>query len=75
VPYVSSAFVDPATMPGWLRGFGEHQPVTPEINTIRDLLSGSGAPPSLVESVAWCVAITLIFAVAASWAFARRSRR
>ncbi len=28
LPYVSSAFVPPDTMPTWLRGFARHQPVT-----------------------------------------------
>ena len=35
LPYVSSAFVPPESMPSWLRGFAEHQPVTPVIETLR----------------------------------------
>ncbi len=42
LPYVSSAFVPPDTMPTWLRGgFAEHQPVTPVIETVRGLLTGT----------------------------------
>src|SRR6266700_1995981 len=36
--YASSAFVPVHTMPGWLRGFAEHQPATPVTETIRGLL-------------------------------------
>ena len=74
LPYVSSAFVDPATMPVWLRGFAEYQPVSPVVDTIRDLL-GVTASSSAVSAVAWWVAITVVFAVAASWAFAHRTQR
>ncbi len=35
LPYASSAFVPVETMPSAIRGFAEHQPVTPIIETIR----------------------------------------
>ena len=38
LPYASSAFVPVDTMPTWLQGFAEHQPVTPVIETLRGLL-------------------------------------
>ena len=38
LPYPSSAFVPIDTMPGWLHGFAEHQPVTPVIESLRGLL-------------------------------------
>src|SRR5215470_11692240 len=41
LPYASSAFVPVDTMPGWLQGFAEHQPVTPVIETVRGLLLGT----------------------------------
>ena len=43
LPYVSSAFVPVETLPSWLRGFAEHQPVTPVIETVRGLLAGGGS--------------------------------
>ncbi|WP_309227334.1 ABC transporter permease [Micromonospora thermarum] len=49
LPYPSSAFVPVETMPAWLRGFADHQPVTPVIETLRALLlatpGGDGAGP------------------------------
>lgn len=38
LPYPSSAFVPIETMPTWLHGFAEHQPVTPLIESLRALL-------------------------------------
>src|SRR6202049_3916380 len=37
LPFVSSAFVPTASMPGPVRAFAEHQPVTSIVNTIRAL--------------------------------------
>lgn len=76
LPYVSSAFVPVESMPTWLRGFAEHQPVTPVIETVRSLLVGA-APGTDVGAtallaVAWCAGLALAFAVAAAWGFRRR---
>lgn len=78
LPYVSSAFVPVETLPGWLRGFAEHQPVTPVIETVRGLLAGDVAgiadpTGSAVLAVVWCLGLGLLFAVAAGLAF--RARR
>lgn len=81
LPYVSSAFVPVATMPTWMRGFAEHQPVTPVIETVRGLLVGGtpGAPSgdaladAAVAALTWCVALAVVFAVAAGLSF--RARR
>lgn len=83
LPYVSSAFVPPETMPEWLRGFAEHQPVTPVIETIRGLLVGLGTDgqpvtdlgPTAVLALAWCAALVVVFLGGAAWALARRRRQ
>ncbi|MTG87971.1 ABC transporter permease [Cellulosimicrobium sp. BIT-GX5] len=82
LPYVSSAFVPPVTMPAWLRGFAEHQPVTSVIETIRGLLVGLGSDArpvtdlgtTAVLALAWCAGLTVVFLGGAAWAFARRRR-
>lgn len=78
LPYVSSAFVPVDTLPAWLRGFAEHQPVTPVIETVRALLAGDVtgiADPRGVAllAVAWCLGLGLLSMVAAGLAF--RARR
>lgn len=72
LPYISSAFVDPATMPAFLRGFAEHQPVTPVIETLRGLLLG-GPTDRWGEAVVWWGGVLLVAVTAAALAF-RRSR-
>ena len=37
LPFISSAFVPTATMPGPVRAFADNQPVTSIVNTIREL--------------------------------------
>ena len=67
--YASSAFVPVDTMPSWLQGFAEHQPVTPVIETLRGLLLGG--PTDALTALAWCAAI-LAASLAASGALFRR---
>ena len=59
LPFVSSAFVPTETMPPVVRAFAEHQPVTPIVNTIRDLLAGQPAGDVWV-ALAWCVGILVV---------------
>lgn len=80
LPYVSSAFVPPETMPTWLRGFAEHQFVTPITETIRGLLVGTTSTGEPVgdlgttawTALAWCVGISVLACAGAVWAFRRR---
>ena len=65
LPFVSSAFVPTETMPGPVRWFAEHQPVTSIVNSIRQLLEGQPASGDLWVALAWCVGILLAAYVAA----------
>jgi ABC-2 type transport system permease protein len=69
LPYISSAFVPIATMPEWMHGVADHQPVTPIIETIRALLMGGDGRP--VEAVLWCAGIIAVAAALAAWRFPR----
>jgi ABC-2 type transport system permease protein len=75
LPYVSSAFVPPETMPAVLRGFAEHQPVTPVIEAARGLLMGSGIGNSLWLSIAWFGGLLVVSYLLASYLFRRRTAR
>lgn len=59
LPYLSSGFVPTNTMPAWLRGVANYQPVSPVIETIRSLLTGVPIHHALWWSIAWCLFITL----------------
>ncbi|OXS62718.1 multidrug ABC transporter permease [Cohnella sp. CIP 111063] len=75
LPYLSSAFVQTETMPGWLQGVANHQPITPVIETIRGLLTGTPIGDQAWLAVGWCA---LLIAVAIAWcgiSFRRRAGR
>jgi ABC-2 type transport system permease protein len=68
LPFISSAFVPTATMPGPVRAFAEHQPVTSIVNAIRDLLARQPVGSDIWVALAWCVgigAVAYLFAMAA----------
>ncbi len=72
---MSSAFVPPETMPGWLRGFAEHQPVTPVIETVRGLLTGTGIGSTRSSRSGGARRFTAIGLVAATALFRHRTAR
>lgn len=71
LPFISSAFVPTDTMPGPVRVFAEHQPVTSIVNTVRELLSGQPVGSDLGVALAWCVGL-LVLAYGLAMAVYRR---
>jgi ABC-2 type transport system permease protein len=67
LPFVSSAFVLTRGMPGPVRWFAEHQPVTSIVDTLRNLYAGKPVGGDLWTALAWCVAILVL-----AWASAVR---
>ena len=59
LPFVSSAFVPPESMPAAVAWFAQYQPFTPIIDTLRGLLLGTPVGTSALQAVGWCVAFTL----------------
>jgi len=72
--FASSAFVPTATLPTWLRGFADHQPVSLVINAVRSLTLGDVPAPVrqqmfagqsttslIVQSLIWTAAIASVF--------------
>ncbi|MBD2870353.1 ABC transporter permease [Paenibacillus arenilitoris] len=72
LPYLSSAFVPTSTMPAWLQGVANHQPITPVIETIRGLLTGTPVKEHVWWAIGWCAAILVIALVWSMLAFRRR---
>jgi ABC-2 type transport system permease protein len=60
LPFISSAFVPTATMPGPVRAFADNQPVTSIVNAIRDLLAQQPVSSSLWIALAWCAGILIV---------------
>lgn len=61
--FASSIFVPTATLPGWLRLFADHQPVTRTANAVRGLILGDGALAAS-QTVAGEVTAALLWALA-----------
>src|SRR5690606_18544447 len=57
LPFISSAFVPTDTMPGPVRAFAEHQPVTSIVDAIRDLFAEQPVGGDIWVAVGWCVGI------------------
>lgn len=75
LPYLSTAFVGADTLPTWLRGFAEHQPVTPVIETLRSLLMGTEAGSAPALAALWLGGILLVAVLWAAAQFRRRAGR
>ena len=75
LPYLSSAFVPVETMPRALRGFAEHQPLTPVIETLRGLMIGTPVAASAWTAVAWFGTILAVASAGATYLFNRRTAR
>jgi ABC-2 type transport system permease protein len=60
LPFLSSAFVRPESMPVGIRWFAENQPFTPAIETVRGLLTGTPIGDRAVVTLAWCAGLAAV---------------
>jgi ABC-2 type transport system permease protein len=72
LPFISSAFVPTAGMPGPVRWFAQHQPVTSIVNTIRNLYAEQPVGNTGWIAIAWCVGLLLVAYVLAMRTYRRR---
>jgi ABC-2 type transport system permease protein len=73
LPYLSDGFVPAETMPGVLRGFAEHQPITPLVETARALLLDQPIGNAGWIAAAWLAAAVVISVPTAAVLFRRRT--
>ena len=73
--FASSAFVPTSSMPGPLRVFAEHQPVSLLVNAVRGLLLNQPDASTIWQALAWCVGILIVFIPLAVWTYGRRIAR
>lgn len=72
LPFISSAFVLTATMPGPVRAFAENQPVTPIVDTIRRLFAQQPVSTDIWIALAWCVGVLVVAYALAMTTYRRR---
>lgn len=73
LPFISSAFVPTGTMPGPVRAFAEHQPVTSIVDSIRDLLAQQPLSADIWVALAWCLGILAVGYALAMSTFHRKT--
>jgi ABC-2 type transport system permease protein len=71
LPFVSSAFVPTDGMPGPVRWFAQHQPVTSIVDTIRHLLAEQPVGDGGWVAVGWCVGLVVVAYVLAMSTYRR----
>jgi ABC-2 type transport system permease protein/oleandomycin transport system permease protein len=49
-------------MPGWLQVFAEHQPVSVTASAVRALVIGGPTTSYVLQCLAWCIGILVVFA-------------
>ena len=57
--FISSTYVPPSSMPGWLQPFATYQPVTPMVNAVRSALTGGTS--DLAIALIWSAALIVAF--------------
>jgi ABC-2 type transport system permease protein len=72
LPFISSAFVPTASMPGPVRAFAENQPVTSIVNTLRALFTGQPVGTGIWTALAWCVGLLVVAFTFAGITYRRR---
>jgi ABC-2 type transport system permease protein len=73
LPFISSAFVPTASMPGPVRAFAENQPVTSIVNAIRSLLARQPVGNDIWIALAWCLGILIVAYIFAMMAYKRKA--
>jgi len=58
--FASNLFVDPETMPSWLQGWAENQPVSVTADAVRACMLGGPTATKVLESIAWSLGIAAV---------------
>jgi oleandomycin transport system permease protein len=69
----SNVFVQTSTLPGFLQGFVQVNPITPLVGTIRGLLIGGPVAGHLFWTLVWMAGLLVVFVPLALRAYARRA--
>ena len=73
LPFISSAFVPTASMPGPVRAFAENQPVTYIVGALRSLLAGQPVGNGIWVALAWLLGILIVAYVFAMRVYKRKT--
>lgn len=69
--FASPAFVQVASMPGWLRAFAAHQPIGVLITATRALMIGGPTSTYVLQALAWSAGLLVVLVPLAVWRYRR----
>ncbi|MEU6944128.1 ABC transporter permease [Streptomyces sp. NPDC046316] len=70
--FLSSVFVLPMTMPGWLQAFVNNNPVTHLADGVRDLMAGNWPAADIAWSLGWSALFVVVFGAVTMRLYNRR---
>ena len=70
----STAFAPAETMPGWLQPLVKYQPISVASDAVRDLAGGSQVGSHMLATLAWTVALLLVFGPLAVRLYSREQK-
>ena len=73
--FLSSGFAPTDTLPVVLRVFAENQPMTPVIDSVRNLMLGMPMNGEITIALAWCLGITIVAFIVAVQIYKRKLTR
>ena len=73
--FASSAFVPTQSMPDWLQGFADNQPISRIVDAVRGFVLGRADAGSAWASLGWCSAISVVFLTLAVLLYRRTTAR
>jgi ABC transporter DrrB family efflux protein len=71
--FASPAFVNVKSMPGWLQPFAQHQPIGVIVTATRALTHGGPTAGPVLQALAWCVGLLVVFVPLAVRQYRRRA--
>ena len=71
--FASNTYVPAATMPDWMQGFVEHNPITHLVSTVRGLMIGGPVATNLMWTLVWMAGLLVVFVPLALRAYRRRA--
>ncbi|HLR28094.1 MAG TPA: ABC transporter permease [Ruania sp.] len=71
--FASNIFVDPRTMPDWLQGAVDVNPVSVVVTSIRELMAGVYSAGSVLEVLVYCLVLVAVFGPASMYIYNRKN--
>ena len=71
--FASSTYVQAETLPGWMQGFVQNNPITHLVDTVRGLMIGGPVAEPLMWTLVWMAGLLVVFVPLALRSYRRRA--